>query len=86
MRLPGTNMPPPHKSVPGPHQGTPTPPTIVGVTLPQNRFYAVKQGDTLLSLSMKFYNYPDWPRIFNANQEVIANPDHLVPGTIIKIP
>lgn len=86
MRLPGTDMPPPHKSAPGPHRGVPTPPQNVGVTLPENRYYTVRTGDTLMSLSMRFYNYPDWPRIFNANQDIIANPDVLVPGSIIRIP
>lgn len=64
----------------------PTPPHNVGVSLPEDRYYTVQHGDTLLSLSMKFYNYPDWPRIFNANQDIIADPNTLVPGTTIRIP
>lgn len=79
-------MPPPPKTVPGPHELRPTPPKNVGVSLPANRYYTVRAGDTLHSVSMHFYNYPDWPRIYNANQDIIANPDVLIAGTVIRIP
>jgi len=78
--------PKPPSSVPGPVKGKPTPPQNVGVSLPSNRFYTVRAGDTLYKIAMQFYNYPDWPRIYNANTGTIANPDVLTPGTTILIP
>ena len=84
MRMVPGPLPP--KTVPGPHKSGPTPPQNVGVSLPANRFYTVRSGDTLLSISMAFYNYPDWPRIYNANVGTIENPDVLIPGMTILIP
>lgn len=84
MRMVPGPLPP--KSVPGPVKGRPTPPQNVGVSLPSNRYYVVKHGDTLLSISMAFYNYPDWPRIYNANTGTITNPDVLAPGQVLLIP
>ena len=84
MRLVPGPLPP--KTVPGPVRGKPTPPQNVGVSLPSNRVYVVRSGDTLYSIAMQFYNYPDWPRIYNANSGTIVNPDVLTPGAIIYIP
>ena len=49
--------------------------------------YTVEKDDTLQKISKKFYNsYSKWPRIYDANRDVIKTPDRLKTGMIIKIP
>ncbi|MCB9720765.1 MAG: LysM peptidoglycan-binding domain-containing protein [Candidatus Omnitrophica bacterium] len=49
--------------------------------------YKVQKNDTLQKISKKFYNsYSKWKQIYDANRDVISNPDVLQPGTSIKIP
>lgn len=49
--------------------------------------YRVEKDDTLQKISKKFYNsYSKWPKIYDANKEVIKNPDFLQPGITIIIP
>lgn len=49
--------------------------------------YQIQKNDTLQKISKKFYNsYSKWKRIYDANRDVITNPDVLQPGTSIKIP
>ena len=49
--------------------------------------YKVEKDDTLQKLAKKFYGtYSKWPKIYEANKDVIKNPDFLKPGITIKIP
>ena len=49
--------------------------------------YTVEKDDTLQKISKKFYNsYSKWPKIYEANKELIPNPDHIKPGIVIRIP
>ncbi|MGE0269108.1 MAG: LysM peptidoglycan-binding domain-containing protein [Candidatus Omnitrophota bacterium] len=49
--------------------------------------YTVDKNDTLQKISMKFYNsYSKWPRIYEANKDVLKSPDVLKPGVNLKIP
>lgn len=49
--------------------------------------YKVQKEDTLQKISKKFYDgYSKWPRIYEANKDVISNPDHIDPGITIMIP
>lgn len=49
--------------------------------------YTVEKDDTLQKISKKFYDsYSKWPRIYNANKDVIKNPDFLQPGLKLQIP
>lgn len=49
--------------------------------------YTVNKNDTLQKISMKFYNsYSKWPRIYEANKDVLKSPDVLKPGVNLKIP
>jgi len=49
--------------------------------------YRIKKGDTLQKISYKFYGtHKKWPKIFNANRDVLKNPDEIHPGKVIKIP
>jgi nucleoid-associated protein YgaU len=50
-------------------------------------YYVIKSGDTLSGVAAKFYGKGSlYPRIFEANREVIKNPDLIYPGQKIRIP
>lgn len=50
-------------------------------------FYIIEKGDTLSAIAKRFYgNANAYPRIFEANREVIKNPDLIYPGQKIRIP
>ncbi len=49
--------------------------------------YKVQKNDTLQKISKKFYDsYSKWKPIYEANKDVITNPDVLQPGMSLKIP
>jgi tetratricopeptide (TPR) repeat protein len=51
------------------------------------RTYIVQSGDTLASISRKFYkSSARWEKILNANKESIHNPENLKVGQILIIP
>jgi tetratricopeptide (TPR) repeat protein len=51
------------------------------------RTYIVQSGDTLASISRKFYKSPRrWEKILNANKESIHNPENLKVGQTLIIP
>jgi LysM domain len=51
------------------------------------RTYVVQSGDTLVSISRKFYQTTArWKDILDANQNQLSNPDELRPGQTIIIP
>ncbi len=62
-----------------------------GLTAPvaevQVEYYEIKSGDTLSAIAAKFYGKAsEYPRIFEANREVIKDPDLIYPGQKIRIP
>lgn len=58
-----------------------------GGVLPGVQYYTIEKGDTLYAVAKQFYGdgmkYPD---IFEANREVIEDPDKIYPGQKIRIP
>jgi phage tail protein X len=49
--------------------------------------YRVQKGETLIQLARKFYGDASaWKRIFEANRDVIGNPNYIKPGLRLKIP
>ena len=51
------------------------------------RFYEVVSGDTLGAISQKFYGKAsDYMKIFEANRDILDNPDLIKPGQNLKIP
>jgi len=53
----------------------------------QVEYYVIKSGDTLSAIAQRFYgNGSEYPKIFEANREVIKNPDLIYPGQKIRIP
>lgn len=50
-------------------------------------YYLIKAGDTLSKIAKQFYGNANlYPRVFEANKEVIEHPDKIFPGQKIRIP
>jgi nucleoid-associated protein YgaU len=53
----------------------------------QVEYYIIEQGDTLSKIAQHFYgNANKYPRIFEANREVIKDANLIFPGQKIRIP
>lgn len=51
------------------------------------QYYVIKSGDTLSAIAKQFYGDPNkYPRIFEANREVIRDANLIFPGQKIRIP
>jgi nucleoid-associated protein YgaU len=54
---------------------------------PEVRTYTVAAGDSLSKISKHFYGEANhWRRIYEANRDVLDNPDLIYPGQVLKIP
>jgi len=50
-------------------------------------FYEIKSGDTLSGIAKNFYgDFSLYTKIFDANRDVIGDPDKIYPGQKIRIP
>ena len=66
-------------------------PEIIAATnvrdLPEPVFYTIAKGDTLWGISQDFYKDGNkYPKIVEANLEVIKDADKIYPGQAIRIP
>ncbi len=66
-------------------------PEIIAATnerdVPEPVFYSIKKGDTLWAISQDFYkDGSKYPKIVEANLEVIKDADKIYPGQSIRIP
>jgi nucleoid-associated protein YgaU len=60
-----------------------TSPPVVEPTV----FYAVKKGDSLSKIAKAHWGDANkWPKLFEANKEVIKDPDLIYPGQQLRIP
>ena len=51
------------------------------------RIYEVVSGDSLSRIAKREYgNANDWRRIYEANRDVLKDPDKIYPGQKLKIP
>lgn len=51
------------------------------------RTYTVVKGDTLSRIAKEYYGDANqWRRIFEANRDVIENPNLIKPGQVLKVP
>lgn len=54
---------------------------------PEFTFYTIVSGDSLSKIALKYYgNAQKWQTLFEANREVIQNPDLIYPGQVIRVP
>jgi nucleoid-associated protein YgaU len=54
---------------------------------PMGRSYTVKKGDSLSKIAKREYgDAQQWRRIYEANRDVIQNPDLIYPGQVFRIP
>jgi nucleoid-associated protein YgaU len=53
----------------------------------QQQTYTVRAGDSLSKISKQLYgNANDYMRIFEANRDVLTDPDQIKPGQTLRIP
>jgi nucleoid-associated protein YgaU len=56
-------------------------------TAPAPRTYTVEKGDTLSKIAKHHYGDANkWRKIFDANTDILKNPDRIFPGQVLKIP
>ncbi|MCB0198005.1 MAG: peptidoglycan-binding protein LysM [Anaerolineae bacterium] len=65
--------------------------SAAGVTAPPQtgkvEYYEIQKGDTLSAIAKKFLGQASaYPKIFEANREVIKDPNLIYPGQKIRIP
>jgi len=49
--------------------------------------YTVKKGETLGEISGKVYGTSkSWRRLYEANRDILKDPNHLTPGQVLRIP
>lgn len=54
---------------------------------PEVEYYTIVSGDSLSKIAKKYYgNAMDYPKLFEANREVIKDADLIYPGQKIRIP
>jgi nucleoid-associated protein YgaU len=54
---------------------------------PYAQYYVVKQGDTLSKIAEEFYGDKMlYPKIFEANTDVLQDPNKIKPGQRLRIP
>jgi LysM repeat protein len=57
------------------------------VEQPQEAIYEVQPGDTLGAIALKYYGKASaYPKIFEANRDILDNPDLIKPGQKLRIP
>ena len=75
----------------GPEPETVVVPIVFGRALDATYFgfhpHTVREGETLSGLARAFYGNPSlFPRIFEANRNVLDDPNVIVPGQVLRIP
>ena len=51
------------------------------------KIYTVVSGDSLSAIAKREYGHAsEWKRIFEANRDIIKDPDKIFPGQKLKIP
>jgi nucleoid-associated protein YgaU len=54
---------------------------------PEEQTYTIESGDSLSKIAKHFYgDASKWRQIFEANRDIIKDPDMIHPGQTIKIP
>ena len=51
------------------------------------QYYEVKKGDSLSKIAQQYYGDPMlYPRIFEANKDILKDPNKIKPGQKLRIP
>jgi nucleoid-associated protein YgaU len=54
---------------------------------PYTQTYTVKKGDSLSKIAEEFYGDPMlYPQIFEANRDILTDPNKIKPGQVLRIP
>ena len=61
--------------------------SVAAEAAPAPVFYTVQSGDSLWKIASRHYGDGNkWNALFEANKEVIKNPDLIYPGQQIRVP
>jgi nucleoid-associated protein YgaU len=61
--------------------------TASSPTTGMGRTYTIKKGDSLSKIAKREYgDAQQWRRIFEANRDIIKDPDLIHPGQVVRIP
>ena len=61
--------------------------TVQATQTVQSEFYTIKAGDSLSKIAgAKMGDTDKWKQLFEANREVVEDPDKIYPGQTIRIP
>jgi nucleoid-associated protein YgaU len=53
----------------------------------QFQFYTIQSGDSLSKIAKRYYgDAMKYPVLFEANKEIIKNPDLIYPGQVLRVP
>ncbi len=84
------------KAVEASHRVLQTPPkdavahalkTEAAVREAEGKTYVVRPGDTLWAIAQRIYGDPyQYKRLFEANPRVLAAPEHIFPGQVLRVP
>ena len=65
-------------------------PSPVGGAPPSDTYsetYTVREGDTLSKIARAHYGKAsEWPRVYEANRDIIKDPDLIYPGQELRLP
>ena len=57
------------------------------ITEPEHTIYIVQKGDTLSKIAKEHYGKSSkYHAIFEANKDILKDPDHIFPGQELKLP
>jgi nucleoid-associated protein YgaU len=75
------------KPAPPPAPGTGAKPAADAADNPYAQHYVVQKGDTLSKIAEEFYGDKMlYPQIFEANRDILSDPDKIKPGQKLRIP
>ena len=62
-------------------------PAVATSSTGSTQYYTIESGDSLSKIAQRFYGDPQkYKELFDANREVIQDPDKIYPGQKIRIP
>ena len=63
------------------------PPPAPAVDNPYTQYHVVQKGDTLSKIAEEYYgDMMLYPKIFEANRDILSDPNRIKPGQKLRIP